>query len=239
MRILSFLTVSLMGLTLGAPVAVAQDLTLAAGAGYRKPVAEAVAAFEAQGGAGIGQVFGNMGQVIAQARESGVIGMVCGDRAKLDAAQGLAFTRFVPFGKGALVVGYRKGLTLTDPAEIADDTVARVAMPDEKAAIYGIAGRQYLTRAALAEAIDPKLMIVATVPQVTAYLVQGEVDAGLLNATDALGAGDRIGGFLPVDPALYDPIRIDCGILDETTASAFAAFLGSDTVKAITAKYGM
>ncbi|MFV0333848.1 MAG: molybdate ABC transporter substrate-binding protein [Tropicimonas sp.] len=220
----------------GAP---AGDLTLAAGAGYRKPVSEAVAAFEAETGNKVGMVFGNMGQVIAQAKESGAIGMVCGDRAKLEGANGLEIKRFVPFGKGALVVGYRKGLDLAAPEDIAAGSVERVAMPDEKAAIYGVAGRQYLENAGLASAVDPKLLIVATVPQVTAYLTRGEVDAGLLNATDALGAGDNIGGFLPVDPALYEPIRIDCGLLDEAGAAAFADFLGTEAVREIATKYGM
>lgn len=237
MRIFSFVMLVVAAVT-GA--AQAEELTIAAGAGYRKPVAEAVAAFEAETGSKIGQIFGNMGQVIAQARESEAIGMVCGDRAKLEGAQGLSFERFVPLGAGQLVVGYRKGLDLKVPEDIAGAGVERVAMPDEKSAIYGVAGRQYIEAAGLSAEVNPKLLIVATVPQVTAYLVRGEVDAGLLNATDALGAGDTIGGYLPVDPALYVPIRIDCGILNEAQVGAFADFLASsDAVREIAAKYGM
>lgn len=239
MRTLSRCLLSTVLLSAGLGGVQAAEFTLAAGAGYRKPVAEAVAAFESATGGKVGQVFGNIGQITAQARESGVIGMICGDRAQLEKAQGLTFQRFIPFGTGKLVVGYRKGLTLRAPEDIAANDIQRIAIPDEKAAIYGIAGRQYLQSAGLAAAVDPKLITVATVPQVTAYLARGEVDAGLLNATDALGAGDSIGGFLPVDPAHYKPIRIDCGVLNEQQSAAFATFLQSDTVKQIVARYGM
>ena len=49
-------------------------------------------------------------------------------------------------------------------------------------------------------------MILATVPQVSAYLIAGTVDAGFINITDALGIQDKIvAGFDEIPPALYDP----------------------------------
>ncbi|GAA5232251.1 molybdate ABC transporter substrate-binding protein [Verticiella sediminum] len=239
MRIAATLALSAVVAASHIPLAQADELTIAAGAGYRRPVTEAIAAYEAQSGAKVGQVYGNLGQVFAQARESGRIGMVCGDRAMLEKAEGLAFTRFVPLGQGRLVVGYRQGLSLGAPEEIARDDIKRVAIPDEKNAVYGVAGRQYLDKSGLSAKVDAKLLAVATVPQVTAYLVSGEVDAGLLNASDAMGAQDKIGGYLPVDPALYEPIRIDCGVLDERAAQGLAEFLDTDAVRDIAKKYGM
>lgn len=220
-------------------VAHAGDLTVAAGAGYKRPVAEVVAAYAAGGHGNIGQIYGNMGQVIGQARESGQIGMVCGDRRVLEGAEGLHFTRFVPLGAGKLVVAWRKGLALDTPEALADASITRIGIPDEKAAIYGRAGRQFLDRAGLAEAVGPRLVTVATVPQVTAYLASGDIDAGLMNATDAIGAGDQIGGWRAVDAGLYDPIAIACGVLDETAASGFAAFLETPKAAAILKRHGL
>jgi len=81
-----------------------------------------------------------MGQVIAQARESGDIAMICGDRALPETATGLHFTRYIPLGEGRLVVGFRKGLTLAAPGDIASAAVARIAIPDQNAAVHGKPG---------------------------------------------------------------------------------------------------
>jgi molybdate transport system substrate-binding protein len=223
---------------LGASTALADGLTVASGAGYRRPMTQAFAAFEAQGGDTVGQVYGNMGQVLGQARESGQIAMICGDRKVLAKAEGLSFTRFIPLGAGKLVVAFRKGATLKAPEDITGEAITRIGIPDEKAAIYGKAGRQYLAKSGLGETVAAKLMTVQTVPQVTAYLSSGEVDAGFVNITDAIGAGDAIGGWVPVDPGLYDPIEIACGVLSPA-ADGFAAFLETPAAKEIMAKNGL
>lgn len=222
----------------GGGAAFADGLTVAAGAGYRRPMAQAFAAFEAQGGEQVGQIYGNMGQVIGQARESGQIAMICGDRRVLAKAEGLAFDRFVPLGAGKLVVAFRKGATLAAPEAITGAEVTRIGIPDAKAAVYGKAGRQYLKESGLADQVAGKLVEVQTVPQVTAYLTSGEVDAGFLNITDAIGAGDAIGGYVPVDPKFYDPIEIACGVLSPA-ADDFAAFLESPAGRAIMEANGL
>ncbi|MGB3271639.1 MAG: hypothetical protein WBA66_01915 [Xanthobacteraceae bacterium] len=42
--------------------------------------------------------------------------------------------------------------------------------------------------------------------------LSGEVDAGFVNATDAIGTGNNIGGFVEVDAALYAPVEVVCGV---------------------------
>lgn len=225
-------------LILSASASLAEDLVIGAGAGYRRPMAEAVAAWEAQSGQSVGEVYGNMGQVLGQARESGKMAMVCGDKAVLAKAEGLHFERFLPMGKGRLVVAFRKGMSLADPAELAGDSVTKIGIPDKKSAIYGKAGRQYLDHAGLAAKVDPKLVTVATVPQVTAYLTTGDVDAGFINITDAIGAKDDLGGWVEVDPSLYQPIDITCGVLD-ASAEGLAAFLATPAAQEILRHYGL
>jgi len=225
-------------LILSTSASFAEDLVIGAGAGYRRPMAEAVAAYEAQSGKSVGEVYGNMGQVLGQARESGKMAMVCGDKAVLAKAEGLAFERFLPMGTGKLVVAFRKGVSLADPAKLAGDNITKVGIPDEKSAIYGKAGRQYLDHAGLAAKVDPKLVAVATVPQVTAYLTTGDVDAGFINITDAIGAKDDLGGWVEVDPSLYQPIDITCGVLD-ASAEGFAAFLATPPAQEILHHYGL
>ncbi|MGP9810571.1 molybdate ABC transporter substrate-binding protein [Rhodopseudomonas sp. NSM] len=221
--------------------ALAEETTLAAGAGYRRPIAEVAAAYEKQSGDKVLQIYGHMGQVLAQARESGQIAIVCGDRKVLERAQGATFERMVGLGFGKLVVAYRKGLTLPKAGDLTGAEFKRIGIPDQANAIYGKAGRQFLERSALAGAIDPRLIAVATVPQVTGYVASGEVDAGFVNATDAIGAADKIGGFVAVDAKLYDPIEIACAVRAPTTRTAegFVHFLESAQARDILSRHGL
>lgn len=227
---------------LSAPV-FADETTLAAGAGFRRPLAEIASAYEKESGHKILRVYGHMGQVLAQAKESGQITLVCGDRSVLHHAKGVAFARMEPLGRGRLVIAFRKGLTLRKPEDLQDADFKRIGIPDQKNAIYGKAGRQFLERAKLAAQIDPRLLPVATVPQVTSYVASGEVDAGFVNATDAIGAGSNIGGFVEVDQKLYDPVEVACGVVKadkpSPVAEGFTKFIGTETARAILTRYGL
>ena len=239
----SFASILATGLTLfaGLSQAHADEATLAAGAGFRKPLSELAAAYEAESGNKVLQVYGHVGQVLAQARESDEITIVCGDKAALHHADGLRFDRMVKLGLGKLVVAYRKDISLAKAEDIAGDGIKRIGIPDQVKAIYGKAGRQFLERAKLTAAVDPKLIAVATVPQVTSYIASGEVDAGFVNATDAIGAGDTIGGYVEVDASLYDPVEVSCGIRKTDKASSatdgFAKFLETGPARAILTRY--
>jgi molybdate transport system substrate-binding protein len=222
--------------------ATSQALTIASGAGYKKLVTDLAKAYEAASGVKPELVFGNMGQITAQAKGSGMVDMVVGEKNFLDKA-GLTFTPFVEIGKGVLVVAWPRGKTLASPLDVAKPEVKRLAMPDPVKAIYGKAGTEFLDAAGLAAATKDKLLVVATVPQVTTYVISGEVDAGLTNRTDVMNLGDKIGGFVEVDQKYYTPIVIGAGVLDgaknAVEAKAFATFLGTDAAKAVTKQHGM
>lgn len=247
MQIYGFsLRVAMVGLVFGlVPFAQADEATLAAGAGFRRPLADVATAFQAQSGHKILQTYGHLGQVIAQARESGQISIVCGDAVVLQSAKGIAFSRMARLGLGKLVVAYRKGVTLTKPEDLANASFARIGIPDQANAIYGKAGRQFLERTQLAKTIDPKLIAVATVPQVTSYVANGEIDAGFVNATDAIGAGETIGGFVEVPDQFYDPVEVSCGVLaaapaaSQTATQGFIAFLETEPARKILQRYGL
>jgi molybdate transport system substrate-binding protein len=237
------LAVAIVVTTTAVPRAHAEETTLAAGAGFRKLIVELATAYKAQSGHDILQVYGHVGQVIVQARESTKITLVCGDRAILESAKEVRFEGMVHLGMGKLVVAFRKGLVLGQPNDLIRDDIKRIGIPDQANAIYGKAGRQFLERAKLATAIDPKLIPVATVPQVTSYVVSGEVDAGLINATDAIGARTNIGGFVEVDAALYDPVEVVCGVRTggkpSPATAGFVDFLATDQARKIIARYGL
>ncbi|EKO40046.1 MAG: molybdenum ABC transporter, periplasmic molybdate-binding protein [Solidesulfovibrio magneticus str. Maddingley MBC34] len=222
--------------------ALAENLTLAAGAGYKKPVTALAKAFEAAGGVKTDLIFGNMGQIITQAKGSGAIDILVGEKNFLDKA-GLVFSGSVPLGHGVLVVAWPKGKTLAAPGDVAKPEVKRLAMPDPAKAIYGKAAAEYLKKAGLEKAVADKLLVVGTVPQVTAYIQSGEVDAGFVNRTDVMDLGEAIGGYLEIDPALYAPIELAAlPLADSKNAEAikaFAAFLATPQAREILKKHGL
>lgn len=222
--------------------ALAENLVVAAGAGYKKLVTDLATAFEKESGIKPELSFGNMGQMTTQAKAGGVIDVIVGEKGFLEGA-GLSFSGIAPIGKGILVVAWPKGKKFAAASDVAKPEVKRVAMPDPEKAIYGKAASQFLEKSGLAKKVADKLLVVATVPQVTTYILSGEVDAGFVNRTDVMGLGDKIGGFLEVDPSQYAPIEIVAGNLagapNAATAKKFAAFLASKPAKDIAAAHGM
>jgi len=222
-------------------LAQAENLTVASGAGYKRLVTELAAAYEAKSGKKVDLIFGNMGQIVSQAKASGKIQIIIGEHSFLQQA-GLPLDSFTEIGRGTLVVAWPKGKTFSTLSDLAKPDVKRVAMPDPAKAIYGIAGKAALSHAGLTDAMKEKLLVVATVPQVMTYVVTGEVDAGLANLTDVLGLTGKIGGHFIVDHALYPPISIGSGVLKGTQTpetAAFITFLSSPQGRELARKHGL
>ena len=72
-------------------------------------------------------------------------------------------------------------------ADLSAPGIGRIALPDAEKAIYGLAATEWMKSRGIHETLQAKLITAATVPQVTSYLVAGEVDAGFINVTDAIG----------------------------------------------------
>lgn len=221
----------------------AEAVAMGGGAGYKRILTELNALFTATTGIPVEQSYGHMGHITAQAMEGGRLDIVFGDRAFLQDVKGLAVERYLELGRGRLVIAWAKGAPVAKPGDLARPEVARVAIPDTKKAIYGKAGMEFLTRSGLLAPVEPKLLMVGTVPQVTAYLVSGEVQAGFLNVTDAMGAAERIGGYAEVDQALYEPVSIAGALMPGADAkpqvARYLEFLTTPEAQAIARKHGL
>ena len=225
------------------PPALAETLLIGAGAGYKRPISELSTAFEKKTGIHVEQIYGHMGGVIAQAKQSGQVAIIFGDLAYLSKAEGIVFSRFLPIGTGRLVVAWPKGGDLKSPAALAEPRFARIAIPDTKSAIYGIAATEFIQRNHLAAQLKDKLQVVATVPQVSAYLISGEVDAGFINLTEALAIRDKVGGYLELDQNDYNPIRIVAGVVEgfgeQAAVRQLQQFVETPEARAILEKHGL
>ncbi len=80
-------------------------------------------------------------------------------------------------------------------------------------------------------------------PQVSTYVVTGEVDAGFINLTEALALGDRVGAQLEAPASCYDPIELSVGVLKErghsVAARAFLDYLATPAARKVLQRHGL
>ncbi|QGY40402.1 molybdate ABC transporter substrate-binding protein [Pseudodesulfovibrio cashew] len=220
----------------------AGNAVVAAGAGYKKMVNALNTAYEKATGKQIERLYGNMGRVTTLAKESGNVDIVLGDQSFLERAR-LPMAVQQVLGQGRLVLAFAKGSPFNCVADLDNDKVGRIAMPDSSKAIYGKAARQFLTNTDRLPGIKPKLVEVSTVPQVFSYLATKEVDMGFLNLTHALNVKDKIGGYVIVDDGKYTKINILAALLSNSPnpdeAKAFLEFLKTPEAREIITRNGL
>lgn len=219
------------------------DVVLAAGAGYKKMVNALNAAYQKKTGQTLDLIYGNMGRVTTLAKESGKVDIVLGDQQFLLKRAALAVTEKTELGRGKLVLAFAKGSKFSKVADLDNPEAGRIAMPDSSKAIYGKAAREYLTTTGRLPDIKPRLVEVATVPQVFSYLATGEVDMGFINLTHALNVKDKLGGYEVLDDKDYSPISIIAAVLESSAnkdkAQSFIDFVKTDEAQAIVRANGL
>lgn len=210
----------------------AETLLVAGFAGYKRPVSELSQQFEKVTNNKVDLFYGNMAQVLAQTSQSDDVSLVIGDLSFLKQAKKVSFSHFIPLGDGTLVLAYAKGKSLDSPQQLLSEKFTRIALPDTKKAVYGIAAHEFLSVGELDKKLKNKLMEVSSVPQVSSYLISGEVDAGFINMTEALAIQDKIGGYIEIDHQTYSPIYIAAAVVkgheNNAAVKAFQNYLNSD-----------
>lgn len=219
----------------------ADGVLVAAGAGYRKPVLELLQAFSEATGIKAEASFGNMKQVEVQARQNPDISVLIGDQAFLEPMQ-LA-QQFMPLGRGQLVLVAASGKTLQTLDDLRGPAIGRIAMPDREKAVYGKAAFTCMQRSGLWADIHTKLIEVTTVPQVSAYVLTQQVDAGFVNATEAKALQGKVGAAVVVDEGCYPPIALSMGVIAQrgnvAAVQALQAFVGTPAARAVLQRHGL
>jgi len=127
-------------------------------------------------------------------------------------------------------------------ADLAKPAVARIAMVNPKTGPAGRYAEEVFASAGIADLVRPKLVYAENVRQVLDYVARGEVDAGIVYATDAMtrpqdvkaAAAAPAGSHKPV---VY-PIAVIKGSSRPEAAKAFLAAVRSEAGQAILARYG-
>ena len=215
----------------------ADQLIIAAGGGYKKPVSAVIENLKKEG-MDVAGLFANLGQLVIQSREN-KISFIVGDEAFLKKSD-LNITKFERVGRGTLVLVTPKNIKINDVSEIAK--FDKIAMPDPKKAIYGIRTNEFLQNAKM-DGVKDKILAVVGVPQVVAYVINGEVQAGFINSTEAVAKKDEFGSIIYIDESLYSPACIGIARLSACGEQALCEKVmkefQSDRSKEIFSKFGL
>lgn len=215
------------------------EIMLVSGAGYKKPLEEVAKLYEVKSGKKVLRSYGNLQQIIEQAKRSGKVDLIFGDEKIIEKSPLKLETKQL-IGQGRLVLVSAKGRDFKSLEDLMK--VEKIALPDTKKAIYGIAAQEFLKNANLYEKLKDKLFIFSTVPQVSAYLLKGGVDVGFINISDYLANQDKMGNMVIIDEKFYTPIKISIYKLidsENKEAKDFIGFLSTKEAKEIFKKYGL
>lgn len=139
-----------------------------------------------------------------------------------------------------LVVPASGGLSLGQLAELQSPAVKRVAIGKPATVPAGRYAAEALRNAGLWGALQPRLVFADTVRQVLDYVARGEAEAGLVYATDAGAAPQRVRVLFFVDghaPVRY-PATVVAASRHADLAGRFVQHLAGVAAQAILARHG-
>lgn len=149
------------------------------------------------------------------------------------AVAGNALVLAVPAGAG--------GLSVRSLDDLARPDVRRVALGEPASVPAGAYAAEALRVLGVWAAVEPKAIYAQNVRQVLTYLERGEVDAGLVYRTDAVGSARvRVVAQAPEDshrPIRY-PAAVVAGTAQPAAARAYLAFLAGAEARAVFTRHG-
>lgn len=143
--------------------------------------------------------------------------------------------------KVVLIVPKDSTLTLNDFSDIASDKVQKIALGEMKSVPVGQYSEEIFTKLNILDEIKLKAVYASDVRQVLGWVETGEVDCGVVYATDA-AISDKVKILLtaPEDthkPVIY-PVAMVTSSKNPEIAKDFLTFLGENEQKAVLEKYG-
>ncbi len=192
--------------------------------------------------------FGASGELVAQIRGGAPVDVLAAAAAKdmdLLEAEGLLLpgTR-VDFAANAvvLIVPGASTFGVSSFADLTRPVIARISVANPKTSPAGRYAEEVFASLGIADPVRPKLVLVENVRQLLDYVARGEVDAGVVYATDAalrpqeakVAAAAPAGSHTPV---IY-PVAVLKASRQPASGKAFVAALRSEAGQEILARYG-
>ena len=225
--------------------ALAAETKVAVAANFTEPAKEIAAKFEAKTGDKVVLSFGSSGQFYTQIANGApyeVFLSADSERPTKAEADGLAVagTRFT-YATGRLVLWSKTpGLVDAKGAVLAKGGFEKLAIADPKAAPYGLAAVETLTKLKLYDSLKPKIVTGSSITQAFQYVQTGAAELGFVALSQVIN--EQGGSRWLVPAANHTPIDQQAVLLktgaDNATAKAFLAYLKSKDAKAIIKRYG-
>jgi molybdate transport system substrate-binding protein len=150
----------------------------------------------------------------------------------------------VAFVRNAVILIEPAGskLVLASFSDLKRGEVKKIAIVNPKTSPAGRYAQQVLTYFQLWDTIRDKLVFGESVRQVLDYAARGEVDAGMVYATDTWAVSDKVRVILQAPEESHEPIIYSIGVVKGTKnkllAEEFVAFVASREAWQIFEKYG-
>jgi molybdate transport system substrate-binding protein len=140
-----------------------------------------------------------------------------------------------------VVVPADSKLEITEPADLVQSKIRRLALADPKSVPAGIYARQVLEKLKLWEQLESRTTGAADVRQALRFVETGVAEAGIVYATDA-ATSKSVKVAARIAPKLSEPIRYPLVLLkhgaDNPDAVALYDFLGSPAASEVFRRHG-
>lgn len=233
--------VSLVLFILAALPAISDEIRVAAAISLRDALTDIQKAYEAQTGRKVELTFGSSGQMLAQVRNGADIDLFIAaastqvDQVIEEKLADEASRKTVVYNSLVVVVPPDSKLGLTTFAGLAEAPLKRLAVGEPRTVPAGQYAASALKGAGINAALAGRLIYGSNVRQVLSYVERGEVDAGIVYATDAKQAGNAVKVAAGVDAKLHEAIVYPAVIIGQSrnkrAAKQFLDFLATDTAR--------
>jgi len=141
-----------------------------------------------------------------------------------------------------LIVPAQPKITLRSFSDLARPEIGRVAIGNPRTVPAGQYAEEALKNLKLWDVIQPRLVLAENVRQVLDYVTRGEVDAGIVYASDRAGAHGEAVIAADAPKGSHSPIQYPIAVVKETgnraDAQRFINLIISSTGQAVLKKYG-
>lgn len=225
--------------------AAAQDLHAYVGAGLRPPIEALIEAFRKETGITVTAEYGGSGQLLARFAETRTGDLFIPGTTfytdKLKELDAVADLKVLVVHGPVLAVAPGKAEAIRSFADLAKPSV-RVGLGDPQAMALGRTAEDILDKSGQGEAIRRNVTVrAATVKQLALYVLDGNVDAAIIGASEAAQNPGKL-SVIVIPPAWYEAEYAPVAVLKTSAApdaaKRFADFLASDGGLATFQRFG-
>ena len=242
------LVAALIGLI--SPLALAQEITVAAAADLQFAMQDVTARFYKETGKTVKLIYGSSGNFFQQIQNGAPFDMFFSANLdfpkKLEAAGLTEPGTYYQYARGKIVIWAPKEskIDLTSGLKaLLDSSVKKIAIANPQHAPYGQAAVAAMQKENVYEHVKEKFVLGENISQTASFVVSGAADVGIVALSLALSPTMKEKGrYLDIPAGEYPPIEQACVILssskEKNTARQFLSFMKTPAVAEVLRSYG-